>query len=211
METLQSKSNTESRAYSRLVIGLALVVAVGLAVFSVQYVEFGTKADTQEVDSVTSGTTTVNEHDSIQDSSGSSVDGDVKTYRNDEWGFAFEYPADWEIREPAFGSKVSLFNMAVEPTEYVVVDAILINITPDSWMIPAMRDMRSDGVIFFEVSLSGHTAYQYDSFISGAPSVAYLIPRNGTWFNIKGKKDMLYAPREHESIMFEIIRSLQLF
>lgn len=44
-----------------------------------------------------------------------SVTPGFKYYSNEEWGFAFEYPDDWEVYEAYFGSPYSKFNAVVLP------------------------------------------------------------------------------------------------
>ena len=79
---------------------------------------------------------------SAQTTATSSTTG-TKTYRNEEWGFQFEYPEGWEVTTPAFGSAVSLFNMEVGPDGSGLV---LVNITPQDWIEEALVKMKDYAV-----------------------------------------------------------------
>jgi hypothetical protein len=127
-----------------------------------------------------------------------------QTYRNDEWGISFQYPNGWEIREPAFGSAVSLFNLAVEPVENFSIKAIVINITPKDWIDKAMVKMENRGVIFKDDSVAGFEAISYESLSEGAPSTGYLVLiNNAYWINIISKK-------EYQTELNQVLESLEI-
>ncbi|OGH77481.1 MAG: hypothetical protein A2301_02430 [Candidatus Magasanikbacteria bacterium RIFOXYB2_FULL_40_13] len=51
------------------------------------------------------------------------------TYRNEEFGFEFEFPKDWEVREAFFKNYYSIFNIVLKPkTGQTVFFPILINV-----------------------------------------------------------------------------------
>lgn len=114
-----------------------------------------------------------------------------KTYRNEEWGFAFEYPSDWEVRIPAFGSKASLFNMAVEPTSPYNPEAILINITSKAWIDDALAKMMARGVEVHGTSLSNRPALTLnDKGSVGRDTTFTLVTINTNYYMaIQGVRD----------------------
>ena len=114
---------------------------------------------------------------------------DVNIYRNEDWGFQFEYPADWEIREPAFGSSVSLFNMAIEPVDPYNLHAILVNITPKSWIESENVKMKARGVVISEVEFKNRTALFVvnDQGIGGPTENYYILISDEYWIHLSGQ------------------------
>ncbi|USN89023.1 MAG: hypothetical protein H6780_01205 [Candidatus Nomurabacteria bacterium] len=110
---------------------------------------------------------------------------DVNIYRNEDWGFQFEYPQEWEVREPAFVSGVSLFNMAIGPAP---ANGITINITPKNWIEGAMTKMKARGVVFEEIFLDGKSAYKtYDKDGWSRPAILTLVlVSDEYWIDITG-------------------------
>ncbi|MCA9358477.1 hypothetical protein KC902_04415 [Candidatus Kaiserbacteria bacterium] len=110
---------------------------------------------------------------------------DANIYRNEDWGFQFEYPKEWEVREPAFVSGVSLFNMAIGSAP---ANGITINITPKNWIEGAMTKMKARGVVFEEIFLDGKSAYKtYDKDGWSRPAILTLVLVNDEyWIDITG-------------------------
>lgn len=124
-------------------------------------------------------------------------------YRNEEWGITFSYPSDWVIKEPAFGSAVSLFNFSIEPTyEKKLPDPILVNITPKTWIENALEKMVDRGVVPNETYIAGFVALKIEDYDMGIPSVSYLILVNNTyWLDFSAKKD-------YEETLNQVLASL---
>ena len=120
----------------------------------------------------------------------SSVNSDVKIYSNEEWGFQFNYPNDWNVREPAFVSAVSLFNIAVEPNNKLNPEAIFINITPKDWLESAHTKMRARGVDINETTLSSRNALfaESEEGLGGATENYYVLMNDEYWIHISGQK-----------------------
>lgn len=133
----------------------------------------------------------------------SSEEFEHQIYRNDEWGITFNYPNDWVIRQPAFGSKVSKLNFSVEPKEgRKYPETILFNITPKSWIENAMVNMKKDGIVFSDTEVSDLKAIRFESSYEGMPQIDYLILVNNTyWINVAGKKD-------YEETLNQVLASL---
>lgn len=124
-------------------------------------------------------------------------------YRNEEWGITFSYPSDWVIKEPAFGSAVSLFNFSIEPTyEKKLPDPILVNITPKEWIENALKKLKDRGIVPSEVSVSGFPALKIEDQDMGIPSVSYLVLINNSyWLDFSAKKD-------YEETLNQVLASL---
>ncbi|MCI0597811.1 hypothetical protein L0Y34_01940 [Candidatus Parcubacteria bacterium] len=112
-----------------------------------------------------------------------------QTYRNEEFGFEFNYPNDWIIRIPAFYSAVSLFNMAIEPRDNSSPEAVFINITPKQWIEDAHTKMRDRGAVITEIELNGKVALTTDTNegIGGAARNYYVLIDNSFWIHISGQ------------------------
>lgn len=126
-----------------------------------------------------------------------------QVYRNDEWGIMFNYPNDWIVRQPAFGSTVSLFNFSIEPTfEKKLPDPVLVNITPKQWIVNALKKMEDRGVVVQDSNVAGFKAFKIEDQDMGIASVSYLVLINDKyWIDFSAKK-------EYEDTLNQILSSL---
>lgn len=124
-------------------------------------------------------------------------------YRNNNWGITFEYPNDWEIREPAFGSSVSLFNLALKSSvENSLPDPVIINITPKYWVDRIINSTQSKEFRTYEID--NREAIYYLSEDMGIPTWSYFVLINNTyWINISGKNG-------YEDVLNQVISSLSI-
>ena len=158
----KKQSNDPSLRPTKWLVVVAVVVIFG--VFIVWLVlSFASEPIKENAEGVDLSTTTADVSGGIQATSSTEVTGNLKTYRNNKWGFAFDYPADWEIREPAFYSKVSLFNLAVEPTQNNAVRAVSININSNSWTEKALGQIEADGFVSEQKIIAGISAVYFMS------------------------------------------------
>ena len=132
---------------------------------------------------------TVSENDLADDDSQNSTkeivrepsSADRQVYVNQKWRFSFEYPKEnWKIREPAFGSATTLFNLAVWPEDEGVFDPVSVNFTP-KWWIDRLLD-RKEG----DVMIGGRSGWYYQSVtMSVIPKMSYFVLINDEyWVNI---------------------------
>lgn len=140
---------------------------------------------------------------SKQETEAETVSIENKTYRNEDWGFQFEYPSDWEVRSPAFGSSISLFNLAIEPKENFQIKAMTLNITPKTWIEDALIKMENRGVQVQEITLFNLPALQLEDTNMGRESISFLILiDNEYWIDITGIK-------VHEKTLNQILDSFE--
>lgn len=125
----------------------------------------------------------------IDDGSASDVLSNKNEYRNEEWGFGFEYPEGWKIREPAFGSTVSLFNFVIGPlSKAAVPDPIILNISPKSWGESVLLKIDNSGVDRTTHVVAGRESSYHLSEDMGIPMHSYFILIDDAyWINITGK------------------------
>jgi len=129
---------------------------------------------------------------------GAIIEGETfNTYRNEFWGFQFEYPTDWEVKEYVFGSASSLFNLSVDPIEgQKCPETIMINVTHYGFMEAAVvrNEEESDpNFITTETTFQSLYALWLVSTVYGLPSKGYLIPIDHLyWINIDMIEDEKY-------------------
>lgn len=58
---------------------------------------------------------------------------EYNTYINNIWGFKFNYPKDWILKEPGFMNNASLFTLNINPQPPLYPDTIYLNITEKEW------------------------------------------------------------------------------
>ena len=129
------------------------------------------------------------------------IDG-MKLYRNEEWGFEFWYPEGWEIKEPAFGSAVSKFNMDVEPTFPHFPHPITINILPNDWIERVRESFKREGIKLLDIQVDKISGIGYEHISEGLPQIDYLFPRENYWIVVGGKK-------QYENILNQILATLK--
>ena len=113
---------------------------------------------------------------------------EFNTYRNEEFGFEFNFPKDWKIRENAFGSAVSKFNLVIEP----------INILPNDWIEKVTKDMiESD-----RLSVDGVSGVKYKELDMGLPQIEYIFPLGDNKIVIGGKE-------QYEATLNEVLSTFK--
>jgi len=126
----------------------------------------------------------------------------LQHYRNEKWGFEFQYPADWQIRQPAFGSAVSKFNMVIEPPVPHLPDSIRINILPTYWIGQAHEKIEARGFKPYDIKVDGVNGVKYEYTSEGLPQIDYFLPFDDDVIVIGGKK-------EYKKILNQVILSFK--
>lgn len=115
---------------------------------------------------------------------------DRQVYINQDWRFSFEYPAGWEVRESAFGSKASLFNMELVPEEPRFPDVVLINVTPKWWIDRLLEDIKNQKNVPAVVTVDDREAIVSSYTYMSIPSKQYILLINDEyWIDISGRLD----------------------
>lgn len=87
---------------------------------------------------------------------------EVKIYRNEEWGFEFEYPEDWKIIENPYGSPFSRFNLIIVPIKgKYLPDPVLINIVTPEFADRAAVSRKNLGAVEVDVIIGGTRGIKY--------------------------------------------------
>ncbi len=109
------------------------------------------------------------------------------TYINESWGFTFNFPKDWELTEPAFGSGHSLFAVGINPVPPDVPHAISIEITPRSWFDRVLHQIRNDSNYKISKStFSNKESIKVEGYIyESVPELHHLVLRyNLYWVSV---------------------------
>lgn len=123
-------------------------------------------------------------------------------YRNEEWGFEFEYPEDWKIMENPYGSPFSRFNLIVVPTEgKYLPDPVLVNIVTPDFADRAAVSRKNLGAIesYVIIGSTGGIKYQYTEQL---PTISIDIPF-GEYRIILGAK------KQYEDVFNQILSSFK--
>lgn len=177
------------------------LITVVIVILSGGYYWWSTQKETPQTDTTTINNTEDTVPTKTETNTQPTPKLDHQIYENTAWGIKFEYPNDWEIRQPAFGSKVSLFNLAIESKlEKKLPDPIIINITPKYWVDNIIKS--TPQTEFTNYTIDGKKAIYYSSTDMGIPTWSYFTLINNTyWINISGKK-------EYEEILNQVLSSL---
>ncbi len=98
----------------------------------------------------------------------------LKIYRSEKWGFEFQYPEDWIVKERTFGSYYSKFNMIIRPTsgwysQFPVSVNIVLPEFPD-------RSFKNVEKTTFEVIVAGTSGIKYQYEFEGQQETAIILP-----------------------------------
>lgn len=114
----------------------------------------------------------------------------TKTYRNTEWGFEFQYPQNWIVKERTFGGYYSKFNVVARPTSgWYSQFPILVNIVLPEF---AERSFQSVEKITSEVTVAGVPGIKYQYIFEGSQETAIILPL-GEYRLILGTDDEQYT------------------
>jgi len=144
-----------------LVIGVAMVL-LGLGTVIFLLPQNSTPADDISDSQPKESNTEINETDGL------------KLYRNEEWGFEFQYLNDWAVEENYFKSYYSKFNLRVIPVNIKrSVFPVGINI-----VLPEFADRSFRGLekTTSEVIIDGVAGVKYEYEFGGRQEIAIILP-----------------------------------
>lgn len=99
---------------------------------------------------------------------------ETKTYHNTKYGFEFQYPGDWSVKENSFGSYYSKFNMLVRPTvgwysDYPFSVNVVLSEFPD-------RSFKNVEKTTSEAIVDGVSGIKYQYMFEGSQEIAIILP-----------------------------------
>ena len=100
--------------------------------------------------------------------------GQNKTYRNTEFGFEFQYPQDWEVKENTFGSYYSKFNLVVNPKAVRSSNfTVSINIVLPEFPERSFQNVEKTAT---EVTVDGVSGVKYQYEFESSQETAIVLP-----------------------------------
>jgi hypothetical protein len=113
----------------------------------------------------------------------------LQHYRNEEWGFEFEYPEEWEVIEKTFFSHYSKFNLVVRPKiGWYKVFPLSVNIVLPEFPERSFANTEKETS---EVVVSGVSGVQYKYQFEDSSETAVILPL-GKYKIIIGTDDERY-------------------
>jgi heme/copper-type cytochrome/quinol oxidase subunit 2 len=103
----------------------------------------------------------------VTESSQATTTPETKTYRNEEWGFEFEYPEGWTFHENTFYSPASKFNLVgASPEENNVpnpiIPPLLVNIVTPTFADNAIVNIKKLGATETNIIIDGINGIKYE-------------------------------------------------
>jgi hypothetical protein len=133
------------------------------------------------------------------------ITSNFKTYRNEQWGFEFQYPNDWTIEENSFGSKYSKLNLRIFPNngKYIYSDPVIMNITTPDFADRAYSGFdKTPGVATSKIVIAGQTVNEYEYIDENLTHIDIDLPF--------GQNRMLLGSiKQYELIFNEMIASFK--
>lgn len=122
-------------------------------------------------------------------------------YRNDEFGFGFTIPENWQVKENLYAGPYSYFNLSLVPLDKKAnyIDALLINIVKPEFIEMSYRTMRPADT---PITVDGVNGVKYEYAFERSNSIDYIIFRPQKAFIIGYQK-------EYSDIFNQVISSFK--
>jgi hypothetical protein len=128
-------------------------------------------------------------------SSPKSTEKHTKTYRNEEWGFEFEYPDDWEVKENIFESYYSKFYVVINPLyTRSSTHTIIVNVVKPEFPEKTFKGFKGKEILINKIK---GVRYEYGS--ENSREIAIVLPL-GLNKIILGTIDLKYE-QEYEKFL----------
>lgn len=145
-------------------------------------------------------------HSERQVAAGLSATSALKTYRNEEYGFEFQYPENWTFHANTFYSPFSKFNLVgASPEENgrpnPIVSPLLINIVTPDFAERAVMNRKNLGAIETDIVVGGVNGRKYEYTENVAKISIDLLFRE--------YRMILGADKKYEDIFNQILASFK--
>jgi len=130
----------------------------------------------------------------------------LKTYHNEEFGFEFQYPADWTLHPSVLKNPLSKFELiGTAPEEKVpntIIPSILVNIVTPDFADRASISFKNLNASTSTVIVGGVEGTKYEYEFESIPQIAIVLPF-GEYRMILG------ARKEYEGVFNQILSTFQ--
>lgn len=153
----------------KIVIIFIILAALVLSVCAFVWFKDGAQkpASTEQPISATTNADTVKPENTATTTS------DLKTYRNDEWSFEFQYPSDLILKEKVFGGYYSKFNLEIFLQKKGLDSVFLLNIVlPEFVNTSFWKSQENTSKVFVD----GVEGIRYEYEYEGSPQTAVVLP-----------------------------------
>lgn len=98
-----------------------------------------------------------------------------KLYRNEEWGFEFQYPEDLILKENLFKNYYSKFNLevSIKTDETHLAPVFDVNVVLSEFVESSFKNLEKTTS---SVSVDGIVGVRYDYIFEGLPEIAIILP-----------------------------------
>lgn len=125
---------------------------------------------------------------------------ETKIYRNEEWGFEFEYPENWKLEENSFYSPFSKFNLQGDSSAEnynPFSPSFIVNIVTPDFADRAFYDLKN---VASNVVVAGVKGIKYEYEFEGIPRIGIDIP-------FGDYRVLLGTDKGHEDVFNQVIDS----
>lgn len=130
----------------------------------------------------------------------SDISPSLKIYRNDEYGFEFQYPTDWEIKENIYINSASKFNLIIAPSKDTYLpDPILFNFVTPEFADRSFSNLKENAT---KVNIYNIEAEKYEYEYEGLERISIIMPFNEY-------RLIIGAEKEYENTFDQILSTLR--
>lgn len=123
----------------------------------------------------------------------------LKTYRNEQWDFEFQYPENWTFEENTVYSPFSKFNVIGHPLSGIyITDPIVVNVVIPDFAERQFSDLNS----IASTTVSGATGEMYEYSFEGTKEIAIILP-------FEQYKLILGAKKPYKDVFNQVLASFK--
>lgn len=129
----------------------------------------------------------------------------LKTYRNEEFGFEFQYPADWTFQINSFYSPFSKFNLEGDSSAKnynPIIPSFMINIVTPDFAERAFASLKNMNASISTVVIAGVKGKKYEYKFENVPEINIDLPFGESHI-------LLGATKQQEEVFNQILTTFK--
>ena len=128
---------------------------------------------------------------------------EFNTYRNEEFGFEFQFPKDWEVKENMFGSPASKFNLEIVPSNIKYLpDPILVNVVTQEFADWAIVNRKRAGAEESPTSVDDMQGTRYDYNLEGLSTISIDV-------DLEEYRILIGAKKRYEDVFNQVLSTFK--